>query len=209
MNPLPHHYFRHSSFPSQDKVMLWSACTLAFFGFLRSSEYVALSAKTYDKAVTLSSKNIVMRKNTIQVTIKATKTDPFHVGMTIFIAVTGYPICHLRALEKYLYYCTCHKGPLSQFSNSNYFTRQALASIVKKGLASYGISPSAYSTHSFPIGAASTAAVAGIPDSLIKSLGHWRSDCYQHYLWIDHKRWRKVPSQLAAVTKVSHTLVPY
>ena len=60
-----HHYFRHSSFPSQDKVMLWSPCTLAFFGFLQSSEYVAPSTKTYDKAVTLSRKDIVMRKNTI------------------------------------------------------------------------------------------------------------------------------------------------
>ena len=150
-----------------------------------------------------------MRKNTIQVTIKATKTDPFHVGMTIFITATGYPICPLWALEKYLYYCMCHKRPLSQFSNGNYFTRQALASIVIKGLASYGISPSAYSTHSFRIGAASTAAAADIPDSLIKSFRRWQSDCYQHYLWIDHKCWRKVPSQLAAVTKVSHTLVPY
>ena len=204
-----HHYFRHSSFPSRDKVMLWSACTLAFFGFLLSSEYVAPSTKTYDKAVTLSRKDIVMRKNTIQVTIKASKTDPFQVGMTIFIAATGYPVCPLQALEKYLYYCKCHKGPLFQFSNGNYLARQALASIVKKGLASYGISPSAYSTHSFCIGAASTAAAAGIPDSLIKSLGCWRSDCYQRYLRIDHKRLRKVPSQLAAVTKVSHTWVPY
>ena len=144
-----HHYFRHSSFPSQDKVTLWSACTLAFFGFLRSSEHVAPSTKIYDKAVTLSRKDIVVRKNTIQVTIKASKTDLFRVGMTIFIAATGYPACPLRALEKYLYYGKCRKGPLFQFSNGNYLTRQALASTVKKGLASYGISPSAYSTQ-FP-----------------------------------------------------------
>ena len=189
--------------------MLWSACTLAFFGFLQSSEYVVPSTKTYDKAVTLSPKDIVMRKNTIQVTIKASKTDPFRVGMSIFITATGYPICPLQALEKYLYYCKCRKGPLFQFSNGHYLTRQALASIVKKGLASYGISPSAYSTHSFHIGAASTAAAAGIPDSLIKSLGRWRSDCYQRYLRIDHKRLCKIPSQLAAVIKVSHTWVPY
>ena len=192
--------------------MLWSACTLAFFGFLRSSEYVAPSTKTYDKAVTLSRKDIVMRKNTIQVTIKASITDPFRVGMTIFITATGYPICPLQALEKYLYYCKCRKGPLFQFSNGNYLTRQVLASIVKKGLASYGISPSTYSTHSFCVGAASTAAAAaaaGIPDSLIKSLWRWQSDCYQRYLRIDHKCLRKVPSQLAAVIKVSHTWVPY
>jgi len=35
-----------------------------------------------------------------------------------------------------------------------------------------------YSSHSFEIGAASTAAAAGIPDWKIQALGRWSSDCY-------------------------------
>ena len=189
--------------------MLWLACTLAFLGFLWSSEYVTLSTKTYDKAVTLSQKDIAIRKHTIQVTIKASKIDPFRVGMTIFVAAAGQSICPLWALKKYLYYRKCRKGPPFQLSNGNYLIRQVLASIVKKGLVSYGFCPSVYSTHSYHIGAASTAAVAGIPDSLIKSLWRWRSNCYQRYLQIDHEHLCKVPSQLATVTKVSHTWAPY
>ena len=109
-----HHYLKRSSFPTQDKVMLWSASTLAFFGFLRSSEYVTPSTKTYDKAVTLSQKDIAIRKHTIQVTIKASKTDPFCVGMTIFVMATGQSICPLWALKKYLYYRVI-KAPFSAF----------------------------------------------------------------------------------------------
>ena len=189
--------------------MLWLACMLAFFGFLRSSEYVAPSTKTYDKAVTHFREDIVIRKHTIQVAIKASKTDPFRVGMKIFVAATGQSVCPSWALKKYLYYRKCCKGPLFQLSNGNYLTRQVLASIVRKDLVSYGLRPSAYCTHSFRIGVASTAAVAGIPGSLIKSFGWWQSDCYQCYLRIDHEHLRKVPSQLAAVTKVSHTWAPY
>ena len=53
------------SIPTQDKLMLWSACMLPFFGFLWTSEYVAPSTKTYDKAVALSQKDILIRKGTI------------------------------------------------------------------------------------------------------------------------------------------------
>ena len=111
--------------------MLCSACRLAFFVFLRSSEYVSASTKTYDKAVTLSRKDMSIRKNTIHLTIKASKTNPFCVRMTISVAAKGQSICPFWALEKYLYYFKCSKGPLYQFSNGNHLTRQALASTVR------------------------------------------------------------------------------
>jgi hypothetical protein len=39
-----------------------------------------------------------------------------------------------------------------------------------------------YSSHSFRIGAATTAASAGIPDHLIKTLGRWSSNAYLLYI---------------------------
>jgi len=38
-----------------------------------------------------------------------------------------------------------------------------------------------YFTHRFHIGAATIAAAEGVPSWLIKVLGRWSSDCYEHY----------------------------
>ena len=61
-------------------------------------------------------------------------------------------------------------------------------------LGSSGVEASKYSGHSFRIGAATTAASAGIEDSLIKTLGRWESTAYLLYI--------RVPrDQLTAVSR--------
>ena len=52
-----------------------------------------------------------------------------------------------------------------------------------------------YAGHSFRIGAATTAAAAGVEDSIIKTLGRWESAAYLLYLRIPRER-------LAALSKL-------
>ena len=45
-----------------------------------------------------------------------------------------------------------------------------------------GVDAQRYAGHSFRIGAATTAACCGLPDSLIKTLGRWESAAYTVYI---------------------------
>ena len=62
-------------------------------------------------------------------------------------------------------------GPFSHFEDSSSLTRARFASAVWAALRLASVDDSRYSGHSFCIGAATTAALAGLPDSLIKTLG--------------------------------------
>ena len=70
-------YLARSNLNCHDKAMYWSAFTLAFFGFLRSSEYVSPSSTSFSKHHTLLYKDAKIKKRQIHLSIKASKTDPF------------------------------------------------------------------------------------------------------------------------------------
>ena len=75
-------------------------------------------------------------------------------------------------------------GPLFIHSNGVPLSRSFLVNSLRIALTDAGIDTSGYSGHSFRIGAASAAAKAGLPDSLIQSLGRWKSAAFLSYIRI-------------------------
>ena len=76
------------------------------------------------------------------------------------------------------------KGPLFLFRDGRFLTRQRFVEAVRQALHKAGMDQSEYSGHSFRIGAATAAAANGLEDSVIKTLGRWRSLAYLLYVQI-------------------------
>ena len=171
----------NSSRNFHDKLMIWSAMLCAFFGFLRISEYTATGAKRYEQQTTLCTTDVTFHPQCCTLVLKASKTDPFREGVTLRFEENNTDLCPVTALRQYLVHQARSAGPLFVFSNGSFLTRQSFAKVIQALLPRY---VNGVSTHSFRIGAATTAAAAGFPRWLIKSLGRWSSDCFRQYIRI-------------------------
>ncbi|KAL9976443.1 hypothetical protein ACROYT_G013744 [Oculina patagonica] len=157
-------------FASQDKLMLWSAFTLAFFGFLRSSEFTSPSSTYFNSLVHLSHSDISFTSDgSLTMQLKASKTDPFRKGCSIKLAPSGRSVCAVRAMHRYLAHQPSRSAtPLYLFSTGQFLTRDKVTSILRILLQRLGFATERYASHSFRIGAATTAAEAGLPPGLSK-----------------------------------------
>lgn len=99
-----------------------------------------------------------------------------------------------------------HSGshPLFTLHSGQYLTRAILTRQLRHLLEATGLSTeqaSQYSSHSLRIGAATTAAEAGLPSWLIQAAGRWRSSAYQHYIRSPKKALLRVAPALAEQAK--------
>ncbi|KAJ1028830.1 hypothetical protein NDA18_002855 [Ustilago nuda] len=115
------------------------------------------------------------------VTIPASKTDPFQQGATLITPAVPLSTCTISALR-----VVCRSRPPSSpllFLDSNRpFDRSSFVATLHQCLATCGVEPSAYSGHSFRRGAVTWAASNGLDDTTIRGLGHWRGNCFHHYI---------------------------
>ena len=170
---------------SFDKVMLWAAFCLGFFGFMRSGEFTSSSSqRPGDSPLSVSDITIDSRENpqVLAVLLRRSKTDQFGTGSYIYLGRTGTTLCPVSAVLAYLAVRPSIPGPLFIFRDGSPLSRVQLISHLRDALSQIGVDVTNFSGHSFHIGAATTAAKAGFNDSLIQSLGRWRSAAFTAYI---------------------------
>ena len=125
-----------------------------------------------------------MSQDYLDIHISESKTDPFRKGHTITLFSTNTCTCPVVAYRKYI--SVRKKGsndaPVFVFQSGICLTRSNLTSTLRRLLTSAGHKAEVYSSHSFRIGAATTAASVGTPAWLIQTLGRWSSDCFKTYI---------------------------
>ena len=83
--------------------MLWSAFTIAFYGFLRSSEFVcSKSEPDVTTEATLLTSDLSVSHDSLEIHISESKTDPFRKGHTLTLTATHTSTCPISAFKKYI-----------------------------------------------------------------------------------------------------------
>ena len=156
------------------------------FDCLRAGEISVTSEAAYDNGEHLNFSDIaidsIAAPKTLKVTIKASKTDPFHQGIDIFIERTNNELCPVAAMLAYLTKRGHKEGMLFHFKDGRLLTQERLVAKVRSVLTAVGIDYKPYSGHSFLIGAPTQAGSKGLPPATIQTMGHWQSSAYLPYM---------------------------
>ncbi|CAC5373979.1 unnamed protein product [Mytilus coruscus] len=80
--------------------MLETACTVAFFGFLRCGEFT--DSKHFDSTVNLSVTDVEILDSYAILHLKTSKTDSFRKGVSIQLHKYDHTICPFSAIKKYI-----------------------------------------------------------------------------------------------------------
>ena len=106
------------------------------------------------------------------------------------IGATNQSMSPVTALLGYLAICPKRLGPLFIFQDGSTLSSKRLVSSLRQVLSDVGVSTAQYSRQSFRIGAATTATKLGVPDSLIKKMGRWKSSVFMHYIRTRGSSWQ-------------------
>ena len=94
--------------------MLWAACCLGFFGFLRAGEFTVNSAFQPSIHMTVADlqADSLVNPTCFKVHIKCSKTDPFRMGCDIYVGRGEGPVCPIHNLGDFLALHGSSAGPL-------------------------------------------------------------------------------------------------
>ena len=198
------------NYASFNDLAYWTAMTTAHFLMLRASEFTLRKGELFDPTIHLTAADVQFHtspqgKEYLSFRIKKSKTDQRKQGITLYTAHTGHKVCAVCAMKTYLS-LRSPKTNISLFHLANHspVSREELLAFISHLLILIGINPSQYSGHSFRIGGATSASLAGLTDYEIKLLGRWNSDCYKRYIRSPLNLFLEIPAKLANTETIKY-----
>jgi len=105
--------------------------------FLWVGEVVASGVSKYGCCTTLCLGDVRVKTHAnsqyLEVHIKASKADPFRLGVSVFLEVTASPLCPVSAILNYMVIHGSRPGPFFVFSDGTYLTRKRFVEAVLNG----------------------------------------------------------------------------
>lgn len=167
-------------FSIYEALLFQLAFSLFFFGAFRISELLPNNVKGCSG---ISFSDLVLGSDFITIRIKRSKTDQLGLGRWVTLRpLNSSPICPILLIHQYLTVRPVGPGCLLIHCSGLPLTRYQFCSVLKKCLIHLGLGHLPITSHSFRIGAATTASELGLSADVVKNIGGWRSSCYRSYI---------------------------
>ena len=167
-------------------VVVWVIACTAFFRFFRLGELLPETPTSCNMVTDLAWGDVAVDNHTnshmVQLHLKCSKSDQFGQGADVVVGATGTDICPISALCQYLKMRGSSQGPFFLDTGGKAIIK-SFALDHRDLLQSLGFPAHHYAVHSFRIGAATTAGLVGMEDSMIQTLGRWHSAAFLRYIW--------------------------
>ena len=169
-----------------DGTAYWAIAAAAFFGFFRLGELLVEAETSYNPALHLNWGDVAIddRANTkmVKLHLRKSKCDQFGTGADVLLGRSGCQLCPVVAILEYIKVRGDSPGAFFIDSSKLPITKSKFVTRVRVALKAAGYPEDQFAGHSFRIGTATIAAMAGIEDSIVQMLGHWHSAAFLRYI---------------------------
>jgi hypothetical protein len=139
----------------------------------------------------------------VRLHLKQSKSDQFGRGANVIVGRTELDICPVAAILAYVAIRGDEPGPFFLTTKKAPLSKQAFVEEIRKLLRALELPEDNYAGHSFHIGVATSAALAGIEDSTIQLLGRWQSGAFLRYIRTPHERLAAMSVALASQSRLT------
>ena len=175
---------------SQFEAVLFKAVFLsAYFGFMRVSEFAVLSkSPPFDAVlsfqdVTFSQSINSSQSGSVVIQLRKSKNNQRGLPQSIrLVQSQGNPLCPVSALLLFSSVRPRIAGPFFCHFDGSPLTQYQFHAVLRKVLVHLGLEGTRITSHSFRIGAASSASHLGVALDDVQSLGRWRSNAFLSYI---------------------------
>ena len=193
-------FLRASAHP--ERVVLWAVSTAAFFGFFRLGELLPASREAYNPRTHLSWGDVALDSrispSMVQFHLRQSKCDQAGIGADVVVGRTGRELCPVIAVLAYIEERGSQPGPFFLDVDKRPVLKPWFVAQLRGVLSALGFPPLDFAGHSFRIGVATTAAMAGVEDSMVQTLGRWQSSAFLQYIRTPKERLAAMSVTLAA-----------
>jgi len=167
---------------NQEATLFAAIFSVAFFCFFIIGELILTGKPPCQQVLQMSNVNFKEGGTLLDICLNRSKTDQLGLGAVISLPASHSQLCPVRLLKSYVARRPNFTGPLFCHFGGSPVTRYQFNAVLKKSLLAIGVDVKKYKSHSFRIGAATTASIQGISDEKIKELGRWESKAYKTYI---------------------------